>query len=72
MRTTVKSSHRSTGGVLPGVHRVTGQRIVLASGRHECTVFGRRHRRSVEQRVSLSVALGLARQGVPTVVRVEG
>lgn len=56
-----------------GLHRITGQRIVLhADDAAECTVFGRRHRRPVEQRVPLTVAVDLARRGVHTVVRVAG
>ena len=60
---------------LHGFQRITGQRIVLDSRGAEgatCTVFGRLHRREVEQQVTLAVALGLARDGVPTVVRAHG
>ena len=55
---------------LRGFQRITGQRIVLGgAGGAACTVFGRLHRRDVEQQVTLAVALDLARDGVPTVVR---
>lgn len=57
---------------LRGFQRITGQRIVLAGTGAQCTVFGRLHRRDVEQRVTLAVALDLARDGVPTVVRAHG
>lgn len=67
----MKASHHRLGGVLPGFHRITGQRIVLGVSCHECTVFGHLHRRAIEQSVSLAVALGLARHGVPTVVQVR-
>ena len=63
------------GPMLRGFQRITGQRIVLGgagAGRAECTVFGRLHRRHVEQQVTLAVALDLARDGVPTVVRAHG
>ena len=63
------------GPMLRGFQRITGQRIVLGGSgapRAECTVFGRLHRRDVEQRVTLAVALELARDGVPTVVRAHG
>ena len=55
---------------LPGLAHITGQRIVLGADGARCTVFGRRHRLPVEQRVPLSVATALAREGVHTVVRV--
>ncbi len=62
-------SHRRRPS-LRGFQRITGQRIVLdGAGGAACTVFGRLHRRDVEQRVTLAVALDLARDGVPTVVR---
>lgn len=57
--------------VMASFDRVAGQRIVLGTGDTTCTVFGRRHRRTVERLVPLSVALGLARRGVNTVVRVS-
>jgi hypothetical protein len=74
VQTTIKASHRRAGGAptLPGLQRLTGQRIVLGADRTECTVFGRRHRRPVEQQVSLAVALDLARKGLNTVVRTGG
>jgi hypothetical protein len=74
VQTTMKPSHRSPGGAptLPGMPRLTGQRIVLGTDHAECTVFGRRHRRPVEQTVSLAVALDLARRGLATVVRTSG
>lgn len=58
--------------VMAGFHRISGQRIVLGADQATCTVFGRRHRTTVERLVPLSVALGLARRGVNTVVRVSG
>ena len=74
VHTTIKSSHRRAAGAptLPGLQRLTGQRIVLGRDRTECTVFGHRHRRPVEQRVPLNVALDLARKGLNTVVRTSG
>lgn len=66
----VKEPRQAPTTALPDLHRITGQRIVLGSDRAECTVFGRRHRRPVEQQVPLSVAMDLARRGVHTVVRV--
>ena len=55
-----------------GFQRITGQRIVLGGAGAQCTVFGRLHRSDVEQQVTLAVALELARDGVPTVVRAHG
>ncbi|HMQ24972.1 MAG TPA: hypothetical protein PKA98_03225 [Acidimicrobiales bacterium] len=54
----------------PGFQKITGQHVVLGAGEPVCTVFGRLHRRPIEQRVPLAVALELARRGVHTVVRV--
>jgi ribosomal protein L5 len=71
VQTTIKPSHRSAARAVPGLQRISGQRIVLGATHNECTVFGLRHRRAVEQRVSLDVALDLARSGVTTVVRVS-
>lgn len=68
--TSVKDTPRRGAAGVPGLGRITGQRIVLGADGAECTVFGRRHRRPVEQRVPLSVAAELARRGVATVVRV--
>lgn len=56
--------------VMDGFDRIQGQRIVLGPDHAQCTVFGRRHRHTIERQVPLSVALGLARRGVATVVRV--
>lgn len=70
VRPAVKEPRQVTTTALPDLHRITGQRIVLGTDRAECTVFGRRHRRPVEQRVPLAVAVELARRGVSTVVRV--
>jgi len=75
MPTAVKATRRPRGTRptgFPGFQRVTGQRIVLTAGGPQCTVFGRLHRRPVEQRVPLPVALDLAHRGVHTVVRVAG
>ena len=55
-----------------GFQLLTGQRIVLGGAQPECTVFGILHRRAVTQQVSLPTAVGLARRGLSTVVRVEG
>jgi len=73
VQTLVKATRRPTTTPptgFPGFQRVTGQRIVLTDHEPECTVYGRLHRRTVEQRVPLSVAVDLARRGVHTVVRV--
>lgn len=63
--------HVGAARVVASFQRIQGQRIVLGADDARCTVFGRRHRRTVEHPVPLSVALGLARRGVATVVRVS-
>ena len=70
----IKATDQSAGrrATHHGFQRIRGQRIVLGGAGAQCTVFGRLHRRDVEQQVTLAVALELARDGVPTVVRAHG